>query len=98
MTQDIIYIITSIALFCIGFYGLTAPTHILRKLLAANIMGIGVFMLLLTTARHGDVTDPVPHAMVLTGIVVAVAGTALCLRLIVNISQLQAAEQDNDSQ
>jgi multicomponent Na+:H+ antiporter subunit C len=87
MTQDLIYSLTSIALFGIGFYGLIATTHILRKLIAINIMGVGVFMLLLATAYHaGNIVDPVPHAMVLTGIVVAVAGTALCLWLAVNIS------------
>lgn len=96
MTQDLIYTIAGLALFCIGLYGLITLAHILRKLLAINIMGVGVFMVLLATADHGDVIDPVPHAMVLTGIVVAVAGTALCLRLIVNISLPEQTEHEDE--
>ena len=92
IAQDLIYSVTSIVLFCIGFYGAIATTAILRKLIAINIMGIGIFMLLLATAyagaENGESADPVPHAMVLTGIVVAVAGTALCLWLAVNINSL----------
>lgn len=86
MEQDIIYSITSISLFSIGFYGVIISQHIIRKLIAVNIMGIGIFMLLLATAYYEKIIDPIPHAMVLTGIVVAVAGTALCLWLTVNIS------------
>ena len=86
MPQDLIYSLTGVGLFSIGLYGLVAAAHILRKLIAVNIMGIGVFMLLLATAYHSaNVVDPLPHAMVLTGIVVAVAGTALCLWLAINI-------------
>ena len=94
MTQDLIYSLTSLALFGLGFYGLIALPHILRKMLAVNIMGVGVFMLLLTTAYHDGVIDPVPHAMVLTGIVVAVAGTALCLKLAVSINKIDQSERD----
>ncbi len=88
MTQDLLYNATGIALFGIGVFGAIVAAHIIRKLIALNIMGIGVFMVLLATARHGEITDPVPHAMVLTGIVVAVAGTALCLWLTLRIRLL----------
>jgi len=73
MMQDLIYSFAGVTLFGIGMFGVIAVAHIIRKLIAVNIMGIGVFMLLLATARHPAVTDPIPHAMVLTGIVVAVA-------------------------
>ncbi len=88
MSQDLLYSSAGIALFGIGLFGAIVVGHLIRKLIALNIMGIGVFTLLLTTARHGDITDPVPHAMVLTGIVVAVAGTALCLWLALMIHTL----------
>jgi multicomponent Na+:H+ antiporter subunit C len=54
-----------------------------RKILALNILGSGVFMLLTALARRsgGAEPDPVPHAMVLTGIVVAVSATAFALAL-----------------
>ena len=88
MTQDLLYSSAGILLFALGTFGVLAAAHIIRKLIAINIMGIGVFMVLLATARHDGLTDPVPHAMVLTGIVVAVAGTALCLWLTLQIRLL----------
>jgi multicomponent Na+:H+ antiporter subunit C len=45
---------------------------------AANVVGAGIFLLLVALARRaGDAPDPVPHALVLTGIVVAVSFTGL---------------------
>jgi len=51
--------------------------------LALNVMGAGVFLVLIAVAYRGAGTpaDPVPHALVLTGIVVAVSATALALAL-----------------
>lgn len=44
---------------------------------------MGVFSLLITIAHsEGSQFDPVPHAMVLTGIVVAVSATGFCLNII----------------
>jgi multicomponent Na+:H+ antiporter subunit C len=59
--------------------------------LALNIMSSGVFLVFIGLARRapGEGTplaaDPVPQAMVLTGIVVAVAATGLALALIVRL-------------
>jgi multicomponent Na+:H+ antiporter subunit C len=46
-------------------------------------MGAGVFHVLIAVAYRGieTIPDPVPHALVLTGIVVAVSATALALTL-----------------
>ena len=54
---------------------------LLRKLIAINVMGAGVFQILVVIAYRGLELppDPVPHALVLTGIVVAVSATALAL-------------------
>lgn len=87
MSQDLLYSLCAVGLFGIGLFGLITSAHVIRKLIAVNLMGIGVFMLLLTTAHHQGVTDAVPHAMVLTGIVVAIAGTALCLWLALRIEE-----------
>jgi multicomponent Na+:H+ antiporter subunit C len=89
MTQDLIYSVAGVGLFAIGLFGLIVAGHIVRKLVAVNMMGIGVFMLFLATALHdGGTVDPIPHALVLTGIVVAVAGTCLCLWLAISIGKL----------
>jgi multicomponent Na+:H+ antiporter subunit C len=97
MTQDLLYIIASIGLFGIGLYGVIVAPHILRKILAINIMSVGVFMLLVASANNvNGMTDPVLHAMVLTGIVVAIAGTALALFLAGKIHALSRVS-DKDS-
>lgn len=82
------YILAGAALFAIGLSGVTMCAHPLRKILALNIMGSGVFLLLVAPADRltGRAPDPVPHAMVLTGIVVAVSATALALALIRRLS------------
>ena len=84
MTPAILYAVTGVLLFCIGLRGFIAETHLLRKILAVNIMSSGVFLLLVGIAcRDPDhPPDPVPHAMVLTGIVVAVSATAFALVLL----------------
>ncbi len=51
-------------------------------------MGSGAFLVLVGLAQRNGVPDPVPQAMVLTGIVVAVAATALTLALLRRLQAL----------
>ena len=76
-----------IGLFCLGLHALIVHDHLLRKILAINVMGSGVFLVLVALARRGGDTlpDPVPHAMVITGIVVAISATALALSLMLKV-------------
>lgn len=77
------YAFAGIGLFLVGLHGLIVYAHLLRKILALNVMGSGVFLVLVALARRaGQAPDPVPHAMVITGIVVAVSATALALVLL----------------
>ena len=83
-----IYGLTGIILFLVGFGGLLACTHLLRKILAANILASGIFLVLVTVAfGSGKGVDPVPHAMVLTGIVVSVSFTGLALALTCRVQE-----------
>ena len=93
MNTSLLFSLCGIALFVLGLYVALTASAILRRILAINIMGNGVFMLLIATAyQHDDagrlVTDPVPHALVLTGIVVAVSATALALKLVCQLHEL----------
>lgn len=82
MMPGLIYALTGVLLFVLGVGGVILLDHALRRVLAFNVMGSGAFLVLVGLAqRHGG-ADPVPQAMVLTGIVVAVASTALALALI----------------
>ncbi|HEY8375132.1 MAG TPA: cation:proton antiporter subunit C [Nannocystis sp.] len=77
-----LYAVIGVALCSLGLHAAIARRHLMRKVLALNILGSGVFLVLVAiAARDPARPDPVPHAMVLTGIVVAVCATALALSL-----------------
>lgn len=80
------------ALCGIGVYGLIAQRAPLRKLLAFNVIGNGVFLQMGAVARRGAGAglggDPIPQALVITGIVVAFAATAITVALIVRLHEL----------
>ncbi len=81
MSAALLYALAGVALFVIGVAALILQAHLLRKILAFNVMGSGVFLVLVGFGQRSGVPDPVPQAMVLTGIVVALAATALALAL-----------------
>lgn len=87
MNTVFLYALTGVGLFALGLYALIVHAHLLRKILAINVMGSGVFLVLIALAARtqGAVPDPVPHAMVITGIVVAVSATALALALMLRV-------------
>lgn len=88
MSSDLFYALTGASLFMLGLYALIKHAHILRKILAINVMGSGVFLLLVALAAGGQQAfDPVPHAMVITGIVVAISATALALALMLRLRE-----------
>ncbi|EHQ52841.1 hypothetical protein ECTPHS_09123 [Ectothiorhodospira sp. PHS-1] len=81
-----IYLACGTLLFVMGLHALVARRHLLLKILAINIMGSGIFMVLLGVAAGGDGgVDPVPHALVITGIVVALSATAVALVLMLRV-------------
>lgn len=88
MNSFFIYSLAGAGLFVLGLYALIVHAHLLRKILAINVMSSGVFLLLVALARHSGepaVADPVLQAMVITGIVVAVSATALALVLMLKL-------------
>jgi multicomponent Na+:H+ antiporter subunit C len=87
-----------VVLLCIGLYIVIAKQNLIKKLLGLNIMETAVFAFLVTSGMvdggtapivgsgaSGPFASPLPHAMVLTGIVVALSVTALALCLIIEI-------------
>jgi multicomponent Na+:H+ antiporter subunit C len=91
MSAAILAGLTGAALVGLGLYGLLTDPHPLRKILAFNILGSGVFLLFGIIARKGAAAgfaaDPVPQAMVITGIVVAFSATALAVTLLLRLFQ-----------
>ena len=82
MTSGLMFALAGAALFAMGVAGVVLIEHLLRCIVAFNLMGSGAFLVMVGLAQRNDVADPVPQAMVLTGIVVAVAATALALALV----------------
>jgi multicomponent Na+:H+ antiporter subunit C len=86
-----IFGVTGAALVALGLYGLITQPALLRKILAFNLLGGGVFLLFGVVSRRGEVVDPVPQALVITGLVVAFAATALALVLVLRLFQITGA-------
>jgi multicomponent Na+:H+ antiporter subunit C len=87
MSTVLLYALAGVVLFTMGLHALIVHAHLLRKILAINVMGSGVFLILVALGGRtaGGVPDVVPHAMVITGIVVAVSATALALALVLRV-------------
>lgn len=100
MSSGLIYAIAGAGLFAMGAGGVILLADLLRRILAFNLMGSGAFLILVGLAQRDGQPDPVPQAMVLTGIVVAVAATALALALLRKLHALggrtQLPERDGD--
>ena len=90
MTPSVLAGLTGAALVGFGLYGLILHPHPLRKLLAFNVIGSGVFLVFGIVARRGAAAgfrfDPIPQAMVITGIVVAFAASSIAVSLILRLS------------
>jgi multicomponent Na+:H+ antiporter subunit C len=94
------YLLAGVALFVVGFHGLVSMPHLLKKILAANIMSSGTALVLIAVAARtpGGVPDPIPHAMVLTGIVVAVCATGLALALADRVQAVNGKAEIDDTE
>jgi multicomponent Na+:H+ antiporter subunit C len=79
------------ALVGVGLYGLIVNPQPLRKILAFNVIGSGVFLLFGAIARRGAAAglggDPVPQALLITGIVVAFSATALAVTMLLRLHE-----------
>lgn len=94
MTSGLFFAIIGVVLFIFGLGGTLLAVHVVRRILALNLAGSGVFLLLVAWSYRGldSAPDPIPHALVLTGIVVAVSTTALALVLAVRLAQERTHE------
>lgn len=81
LTSDALYTLLSALLVAMALVSVFTARHLIRRLLALNILSSAVFLLLVLTAHTTVGIDPVPHALVLTGIVVSVSTTAVVLAL-----------------
>ena len=89
MSASTLYGLCGAVLVGLGLFGLIVHPQPLRKILAFNLIGGGVFLLFGAVARRGAAAgfgaDPVPQALVITGIVVAFSATALAIALLLRL-------------
>jgi multicomponent Na+:H+ antiporter subunit C len=89
MSAATLFGICAACLVGIGLYGLIVQPAPLRKILAFNILGGGIFLLFGAIARRGAAAgmggDPVPQALVITGLVVAFSATALGVAILLRL-------------
>lgn len=101
----------SMALFFIGFFGLLTQRHILKIFMSISVMEIAVFLFFIgsifnksfTAPILGDghtvfanMNDPIPHAMILTAIVIGMAVFALGVSFAIEYYKLTGKTDIND--
>lgn len=80
----LVYALAGAGLVGIGLYGFLTRRHLLRRVLAFNVIGSGIFVIFGATGYRDPAlgADPVPQALIITGIVVAISLTALAVALV----------------
>ncbi|MDB5650584.1 MAG: NADH-ubiquinone/plastoquinone oxidoreductase chain family protein [Hyphomicrobiales bacterium] len=72
-----------------GLFIVIIHASLLRRIVGFNLLGAGIFLVFGAIARRGAAAgfdgDPVPQAMVITGIVVAFSATALSVALLLRL-------------
>jgi multicomponent Na+:H+ antiporter subunit C len=101
MSATTVFGLCGAAIVGLGLYGLITNPQPLRKIVAFNLIGSGVFMLFGVVARRGAAAgfggDPVPQALVITGVVVAFSATALAVALLLRLFQATGSTSLRDS-
>lgn len=99
-----------IALMMIGLYVVMSSGSFIKKIIGLNIFQSSVFILYISIGKVAGGTapiltegtsvysNPLPHVLILTAIVVGVATTALGLALIVRIRSAFGSIDDHDVQ
>lgn len=90
-----LYLTLGVAVFLLSLHGLMTLNDPIRRLIAVNLMGAGTFLVMVSLAKRSEVPDPVLHALVVTGLVVAISATAFALRLIIAASKQEREQHDS---
>lgn len=86
----LLYALVGVVLTGIGLWGVVVRRQLMVRLVAFNIVGAGIFLAFggIASRRPDLGGDPVPLAMVLTGLVISLAATAVGAALVVRHAQL----------
>jgi len=99
-----------IILMMTGFYVVIAQDNLIKKVVGLNIFQVSVFLFYITMGKVDGGTapilddsvalysNPLPHVLILTAIVVGVATTALGLALVVRINRAYGTIEEDEIQ
>ena len=97
-----------VVLMMIGFYAVIARGNLIKKVVGLNVFQASVFLLFIgmgkVTGGTAPILDegfelysnPLPHVLILTAIVVGISTTALGLALIVRIKEAYGTIEDDE--
>lgn len=97
-----------IVLMMIGFYIVISHGNLVKKLMGLSIFQTSVFILYISMGKVANGTapildkaytvysNPLPHVLILTAIVVGIATTALGLALVVRIREAYGSIEEGD--
>jgi multicomponent Na+:H+ antiporter subunit C len=95
-------------LMMVGFYIVISANNLVKKIVGLNIFQTSVFMMYISMGKVSGGTapivvegvtqysNPLPHVLILTAIVVGVATTAVGLSLIVRIKKAYGTVEENE--
>ncbi len=98
------------ALMMIGFYIIIAQGNLIKKIVGLSIFQTSVFIFYVSMGKidggtapilsdaYSLYSNPLPHVLILTAIVVGIATTALGLALIVRIKEAYGTIEENEIQ
>ncbi|MCP5084412.1 MAG: cation:proton antiporter subunit C [Alphaproteobacteria bacterium] len=98
----------AIFLMMTGFYTVISRGNLVKKIVGLNIFQVSVFLIYisLSTVKDGVApiyvegvkvySNPLPHVLILTAIVVGVATTALGLALVVRIKEAYGTIEEDE--
>ena len=97
-----------IVMMMAGFYIVIAQENLIKKIVGLNVFQVSVFLLYITMGKVSGGTapilaegidvysNPLPHVLILTAIVVGVATTSLGLALVVRIYEKYGTIEDDE--
>jgi len=97
-----------IVMMMAGFYIVIAQGNLVKKIVGLNVFQVSVFLLYITMGKVSGGTapilaegidvysNPLPHVLILTAIVVGVATTSLGLALVVRINEEYGTIEDDE--
>ncbi|MDE2889853.1 MAG: cation:proton antiporter subunit C [Gemmatimonadota bacterium] len=97
-----------IVLMMIGFYAVIASGNLVKKLIGLNIFQTSVFLFYISLGKVSggsapiiaegvrNYSNPLPHVLILTAIVVGIATTSLGLALVVRIQEVYGTIEEQE--